>query len=213
MAALPVVVGFGVVEGLGTNRLVPAGTLSAAADRLAGVPLTVGDWEGHAEELDARQAAKAEISGSLMRRYVHRPTGAALSVLVVCGRTGPVAVHPPDVCYAGAGFHTVTPPARHPVALAPPAPAAEFWVGKFQKSDAATPERLRIYWAWSAAGDWSAPDNPRLAFAGAPVLYKLYVVRPVANLDEPLGTDPAADFLRAFVPELRKAIAPPPPAG
>jgi hypothetical protein len=204
MVALPVVVGFGIAEGLCTNRLVSNETLTEASGRLAGVPLTLGEWEGQPTEFDPRQAAQAEVSGSLSRRYVHRPTGAVVSVLLVWGRSGPISVHPPDVCYTSVGFQLTAPAARHAVE------PGEFWVGKFLKSNAATPERLRIYWAWSAAGDWTAPDNPRMTFAGAPVLYKLYVIRPVISLDEPLETDPAADFLRAFLPEIRNAITPAP---
>ena len=42
-------------------------------------------------ELDAMQISIADISGYLMRRYVHGKTGAAMDILLVCGRAGPVS--------------------------------------------------------------------------------------------------------------------------
>src|SRR5436305_1973967 len=110
ISAVPVVLAFGTAEALWTNRRAAADTSAAAAERLGGLPLSVGDWQGQALELDPRQISKAGISGYLMRQYVHRPTGNAVTVLLLCGRPGPIAVHPPDVCYGGAGFATVAPP-------------------------------------------------------------------------------------------------------
>jgi hypothetical protein len=213
-AGILLVAAFGGAEGVWTHRWQPSRAPEEAAARLARVPLTVGEWQGEDQTLDARVVAKAELSGYVMRRYVHRPTGAAVSVLLVCGRPGPVSVHTPDVCYGGAGFALAAPPAHHTVT--PPAdplrgyPAgpASFWVGRFEKSGAAVSERLRILWAWNAAGDWAAPDNPRLTFAAAPALYKLYVVRSVADLNEPLDDDPAVTFLRQFLPAVETCLFP-----
>ena len=41
---------------------------AASAARLADVPRTVGDWDGEAVEVDARQLAQAEAAGHLSRR-------------------------------------------------------------------------------------------------------------------------------------------------
>src|SRR5437870_1212645 len=103
LTALPLLVGFGVFEGLWTNRWGWSHEVERATERLAAVPRTIGEWHGHDEILDARQVKQAEMSGYVMRRYVHQRTGAALTVLLVCGRPGPTCVHSPDVCYRGAG--------------------------------------------------------------------------------------------------------------
>jgi hypothetical protein len=87
---------------------------------------------------------------------------------------------------------------------------AAFWVGNFRKVGAPVPEFLRIYWAWNDGGGWAAADNPRLAFGRAPALYKLYVVRATVDVSAPPERDPAADFLRQFLPLADAALARPP---
>ena len=86
-------------------------------------------------------------------------------------------------------------------------PAADFWSARFQKAGA-TPDPLRIYWSWSATGAWLAADNPRWTFGSYPFLFKLYVIHPLAKLDEPAVDDPAPEFLSLFLPELRKSLFP-----
>jgi hypothetical protein len=201
------VVACGLAEGLWSGRWHTSDAPQRAAERLAEVPLAVGDWQGEAKELGAEQAAKAEITGHLSRRYVNRRTGAAVNVLLVCGRAGPVALHPPEVCYQGAGYRLVGDKSRQAVpAEALPAPAA-FWVGQFQK-DGALPAPLRIYWAWNGGGPWEAADNPRVSFARAAALYKLYVIRELPRLDEPPDADPAREFLKDFLPQLQGRLFP-----
>ena len=58
-------------------------------------------------------------------------------------------------------------------------------------------------WAWSDGGDWVAEGSPRTAFAGARVLHKLYVVRPVGAKDDAAADAAEVEFLRAFLPALR----------
>jgi hypothetical protein len=201
------VVAFGVAEGLWANRWQTSEAAERAAAALAEVPLSVGDWQGEARELDARQSAHAEITGHLWRRYVNRRTGAEVTVLLVCGRAGPVALHPPEVCYGGAGYHLAGEKVRHAVAAEALGAPAEFWAGQFQK-DGAVPQPLRILWAWSADGRWVAADSPRLSFARSPALYKLYVVREMPRADEPLANDPCPEFLKAFLPQLNGRLFP-----
>src|SRR4051794_25685739 len=90
LTVLTVVVLSGIVHGLWTDRWVPGEEPERAAARLADVPLTLGDWDGRAGQLDARHVEVAELSGYLLREYVHRRTGNVVSVLLVCGRPGPV---------------------------------------------------------------------------------------------------------------------------
>jgi hypothetical protein len=90
--------------------------------------------------------------------------------------------------------------------------ATAFKLGKFKKTNSPVPEYLRIYWAWSPKGDvWTAPDGERLAFASAPALYKLYIVRQVADVNEPTDKDPGLEFLRQFLPVLEKSLVASPP--
>jgi len=203
--AIPLVVGFGVAEGLRSNRWQLSHATEEAAARLRTVPLKVGDWECQTQELDAQQIAKGKIAGYTLRQYLHRPTGATLSVMLVCGRPGPMSVHTPEACYPGAGFAQIETAERHLLKLDESADPMEFWIGHFQKTGP-VPEVLRIYWAWSADGPWRAPDHPRFTFAAVEALYKLYVVRPLAKADEPVEEDTTKDFLRIFLPEVQRCL-------
>jgi hypothetical protein len=212
VTAIVLVLAFGYVEGRWTHRWQSSRALENAVSRLAAVPLDVGDWQGAAQELDARHIARGEIDGYLMRNYTNRISGSTVSVLLVCGRGGPTCLHTPEVCYPGAGFSPEKQAERQELAAAAPARPAQFWVGKFHKPAAAVPEALRIYWAWTARGDWSAPDSPRFHFASVAALYKLYVIQPLHEL-EPNRTqqeDPAVGFLKDFLPQLQRHLFPAP---
>lgn len=204
---LALVIAFGVAEGLWANRWQISDAPEQAAARLAEVPLSVGDWKGEPRELDARQVAKAELTGYLHRRYVNEQTEEAVTVLLVCGRAGPVSLHTPDVCYQGAGYHLSESQTRRDVAPESMAEPVKFWVGQFQK-DGAVPDPLRIFWIWGANGKWETPDNPRLAFARADALYKLYVIRELPSADDPLDKDPSLEFVKVFLPQLQSRLFP-----
>jgi len=115
-------------------------------------------------------------------------------------------VHTPDVCYQGAGFTLAASPARS--SAAPGEAGAEFWAARFLWAGPAPGSHRRIFWAWNAGGGWQAPDNPRLAFARYPALYKLYVIREMSKRDEPPENDPCREFMRLLLPELQEALFP-----
>jgi hypothetical protein len=167
------------------------------------MPMTVGDWDGRAGELDDRQMKVAGLSGARTCEYVNRRTGSVVATLLVCGRPGPVSVHTPEICYVGNGYELARPRDRF---RAPSLAGVELWVYDFHKPQAGTPDRLRIFCAWSVNGSWSAPENPRLTFFRDPALYKLYVSRRLLQAEEPLDDDAAVDFLKVFVPQLEKSV-------
>jgi hypothetical protein len=199
LAALLLLIAYGVAEGLWTNRWQLSKAVEEATARLRNVPLRVGDWQGRQRTLDARQVARAEMGGYLLRDYVHRETGQEVSVLLVCGRAGPTALHSPEVCYGGAGYAPAAPPARQALA------GGEFWGARFRKSGPAA-EALQIYWSWNVDGRWQAPDSPRLHFAGQPALYKLYVIRRVVGAEGSAADGPCREFLDGLLPELQRAL-------
>ncbi len=201
--ALALVLGPAVLHGLWTQRWQASPAIEAAAARLAAVPLTLGDWQGEALTLDPEAVAQAKLTGCWMRRYTHAATGRSVTVLLMCGPAGPVSVHTPEWCFGGAGYDMVSPAIKYPVQTEPP---AEFWTARFHKPATVLPEQLRIFWAWSTAGTWEAPRQPRLAFGRAPVLYKLYVLRSLTAPQERLDDDPCVAFLHVFLPELSRTL-------
>ena len=194
----------GVVHGLWTGRWGTSADVREAAARCDDMPMSLGDWEGHATELSSAQLAIAEVVGHCSRHYVNRRTGQEVTIALVCGRPGPISVHTPDVCYAGAGYAVVGDQEHY---KAGSDAAADFITARFAKPGAA-PDPLRIYWSWSDGGPWSAPDNPRLAFARSRALYKLYVIRSLGDKDQPPDQDACAGFMNVLLPELRRCLSP-----
>ncbi len=213
---LPLVVGTAVVlvstavEGFWTDRWGLANEPRASAanlDRIraGGIALDLGDWKGEElEPLDRQSLAIGEIAGFLNRRYTNRRTGQALSVLLVCGRPGPIVQHAPTVCFGGIGFELVSPPVHQSLPEAN-GRTNDFLVGRFHKEEGQTQADLRIRWAWSSNGIWSAPARPRWTFARRSVLYKLYLVQ---SMTASAGSkdDPAEDLARVLLPALSKEV-------
>src|SRR5262249_2096079 len=85
-------------------------------------------------------------------------------------------------------------------------PSAEFKTARMVRQKAGEETKLRIFWAWSASGTWSAPDDPRLPFARQTALYKLYLIRELNRPGETLEEDPSIDLMRQLLPELQRAL-------
>ena len=201
--ALGVMIVDGVAYGLWTDRWGSAQAVEEAVARLERVPMALGDWQGDSRELGARQAEQAGYAGYWLRRYERRKDGMVINVMLACGRPGPLSVHTPSVCYAGAGYTEEEAPVKHVVGD----PPAELWRSKFSKAGATIPVYQRVYWSWHASGAWKAAQNPRLQFAGQPVLYKMYVTHAMTGGDEKLEDAACAEFMNLLIPELEKNLA------
>src|SRR4051794_5686375 len=93
-------VGLGIVHGLWTDRwgaLIASDQLAAHLDQ---VPMTVGAWEGKPIEGSQTALPLAERTSTLVCRYVNQQDGNTVSVLLNCGRPGPMVIkHLPTECY------------------------------------------------------------------------------------------------------------------
>jgi hypothetical protein len=226
IVALAAILASGVVHGLWSGRFGPPADLEAAAARLKNVPLVIGDWSGTEQTMNASQLKAAEAVGYISRHYEKVGTGAspeervALDVTVLCGPTGPMAVHPPTVCFTATGLKQTTSTERMQVVETGTARRHELFDTLFGKDTAGESLRLRTLWSWTGTGLWQAPDSPRFTFAPQPYLYKIYVTRrlePFAEGDvAPDGEsehDPREEFLEQFLPELNRALFPEPDKG
>jgi hypothetical protein len=189
-----------VAHGWRTDRWGASPDLAEAAVRLDAIPLQVGDWTAMVDELPAEQIKVARVAGLKVLRFSHRYTQDEVTVLILAGRPGPIAVHTPDVCYRGAGF--VPGPSR----AEPLSDGSTAWVADFKKGGA-QPETLRIRWAWSTGSGWIASGSPRLEFARAPVLYKMYFVRQVPPGGDPHDKLPELSLANEFLPVVQSALA------
>lgn len=206
LAALPLVILYGLWEGQWTNRWNQSDELERAAARLKNVPMTIGDWQGKDSELDLEALEVAEVAGYVVRTYINRTTGQSVQVLLICGPPGPTAVHTPDVCYRGAGFDMKGQQARHQETIDTLGAPVELWTAEFRKSHSPFPEQLRIYWAWSTSGEWEAPTYPRWHFAGDAALYKFYLIRPLLHGEGAAKDEVCTEFLKEFLPQVNQAL-------
>jgi hypothetical protein len=207
-AGLVLLVGAAVVHGLWTDRWNDGQDLERALARLDWIPLNADPWKGRIETIEEEQAdaaARVGIPRIVRRQYVNETTHQAVSVILMCGRFGPLSVHTPDVCYGAAGYVIQGRPERLEVAQ-DDGGTAVFWTARFHKPNAPATPPLRIIWGWNASSGWLAPDNPRWTFRRKPVLYKLYLAREMTTLKEPLDEDPSIPFLRSWLPELDRAL-------
>jgi hypothetical protein len=208
-AAFAILILNGLIHGLWTERWTVPNELavSAAGAKLDQVGITLGTWDGQAIQGDPKLLPEEIIGQYVLRRYLNRNHGSAVTLFLVGGPTRRMwQGHLPLECYRSAGYEVVGSPTKYALpADSSPIPA-EFWVATFSKDEMPAPTHLRVFWAWSGSGSWQAPDYPHRAFAGCPFLYKLYVVRQLVEADEPLEGDPGIDFLRVLVPELRRAL-------
>lgn len=200
---------FGVGYGIETERWHPSPELDQALARLEAVPREVGDWKSTDLPFEPEEFTRAGIKGTVFRRYQNGRSGAVVSVLLVCGRGGPISVHTPDVCYAGAGYRAIGDQEKRVVAAGPGGEAATFKALRFAKPDAVVPTQLEIYWAWSRGGEFESPDEARFSFGRAPALYKLYVVRECGPNARAAKDNACEEFLRRALPEFRRALAGP----
>lgn len=203
-AALALLVAAAVVEGIRSNRWGASEDLKAAAAKLQNVPPAFGDWTSTENPIDAEILKKAEAVGSVSRVYENKNDKSKVSVLLLCGRSGPIGAHTPDICYAGLGYK------MHGGELRKNLAESSYWSGRFEKPNGDA--GLMVTWAWSVDGNWLAAENPRLEFVGHDALYKLYVTRGLSQSERTgaptADSDPTAVFLTEFLPELKKALAP-----
>jgi exosortase len=196
----------GLVHGFRTNRWGLSSELELASFRVEGLPMTVGNWKGTPATLDRREMLAAGLDGFVLRTYKNEATGKSLTLLLVCGRPGPVSVHTPEICYPGAGYEIVQ---AHPVKIQVGAESGgDFVMADFERRETIPADRLRIYWSWNASGTWSVPESPRIVFAPHPVVYKLYLISAVTKYREQSTEDGMADFLGQLLPELRAVLFP-----
>src|SRR5579883_487292 len=99
LAAIVVLVTSGLVHARWSNHVRASKELAEATTKLEKIPMTVGDWKGSVSEMDRRGLERAGIIGLASRRYTNPRSGETVSILLVCGKPGPISVHGPEICY------------------------------------------------------------------------------------------------------------------
>src|SRR5258708_6089628 len=162
ISALALIAG-GVIQGNIVSRWRQPEEMTNSFASLNTLSTAIGAWEGRDFDVPDDQLKTAEVMGCLARRYVNRVDGKTINVLLFWGRPGPVALHPPTVCFPSTGLVLDAPPTR--AVVQSEGISAEFLNGVFSKLVAGVPVRLHTYWTWHGRSGWQAPDNPRVSFA------------------------------------------------
>lgn len=178
--------------------------VAAAAKKLENLPTTIGDWTSASVAIDIREQRLAEIDGYVRRQYRHTETGRTVELTILCGASGPMSVHPPTACFEGVGYSLVAGPSV--VGITDNSErTVSLNKATFRPRDTFTSEVVRVFWGWSVDGQWDAPANPRLAWRGNPVLYKIYTVDRAWETADDFAQSEA--FLQDALPVIRQALA------
>lgn len=207
--AVLMLVGSGYVHGIWTGRWQQGDPASEAAKRLDRFPMVIGDWEATTGEISEAEQKLAGLSGYLLRHFRHRHSGNQVTVLLMCGASGPVAVHPPTACYSGAGYQQIGVQEKHFLTITAPDDSTVrhvFETAEFSLPRQFSPTHPRIYWAWTTNGAWQVPENPRLTFGGAPVLFKLYITWETSGTLQSDQASPPETFLPLLIPALSDSV-------
>jgi hypothetical protein len=213
----------GILQGRMTNRWDRPANLKTAAARLEQFASDIGPWKLQKKvEMDPGAVEMLQCEGYLDRVYVNSETGQTASLAVIVGPPGPIAVHTPDICYSGAGYTSLGP--RQLVELVQANKTAESkqtlekgpaketaWLQKLRSNDVRR-EELHVYYGWSDGGRWDAAANPRVTFAGRPLLYKFQLAVNQTTSAGTTDSDSGKEFLEFFLPAIEPCIKPPPDA-
>jgi len=178
---------------------VRARLLAEAADRVPRAPKTFLNWVGEDLPVVNEDAIRRGGGASYVSRaFQENNSSESYSILLLCGKPGPLAAHTPEICYANAEHSADANQRRWK-----PTPETEFTWQTFASKVEGQPN-LEIAWAWCVDGDWNCPAVPRLAFGKEPFLYKLYIVRSCTRLDEPSAG--MKKFVSDLIPTLQKTV-------
>lgn len=196
----------GAAHGRFSNRWGAQPDLIAAGKQLEEMPEQAGDWTlVPIDPLPPKTLKMLQCTGSLHRKYENKKTGDILTIAVLLGPTGPIAVHTPEICYSARDFSILTPRQRwSPDTLSKPTadqPRDEFWDLRLQATDISG-TKLRVIYGWTNGPTWQAVSQPRFTYGGSRYLYKLQLAGPVPSDDG--QRDPCNDFLKHFLPELQR---------
>lgn len=223
-AAVMLVVGVTVVQGMLTERWAPASRaeLEQASQLLEDrFPDRFGEWEAEQElESDPKELERAGAVGHVSRLYRNTRSKARVSAFVVSALPHDASGHTPDRCYPGAGFQVGESEHRLMIPLAD-GRQAEVFTGTFVKSG----QTLRIFWTYgipagrSGGGlEWIAPQIARIALNRQPAVYKLYAIADETRIGRSQSTVECEQFIAQLMPALDAALfggdpTPPVPPG
>ena len=186
------------------GRFIPADAgkaqaLTLASERVIELPKEFGDWTSVDSQNSDEDAMRRGGAVQFLSRVCKlRGTNETQSVLLLCGKPGPLSVHTPEVCFAGASNAANPDQQRWK-----PTEDSEFTWQSFTSRVEGQPN-LEVAWAWTVDGKWMSPDVPRLTYGREPFLYKLYIVRQHRGRSKP--SEEMTALARELIPTLQRTV-------
>jgi hypothetical protein len=196
----------GFLHGRISDRWSYSDTLQGAVDKLFQLPLSAGDYEGTVLEVNTDRVVTKGSGAYVAALFVDRVRGETIRVTLVCGRPGPLSMHPPTSCFPAHGYKQPGAVTRAPVSVPGGSRSADFLKTEFVRDTGTGIEHVPIYWSYGLNGNWMVPENPRIFWARQPAVYKLYVFRQSVGADAPLAEDPLMSFLQSYLPTLEQVL-------
>jgi hypothetical protein len=170
------------------------------------MPQSIGPWQLQSEQKLSDDAVQMlQCVGYLNRIYKNEDTNRQINVTVMVGPGSTMAIHTPEICYESRNFSLLG--AKRSVDISEKNNRQhKLWAVDFQTNDTSI-RTLRVHYGWSNGGAWTAPDRPRLAFAGERVLYKIQVAEFVNSIDSATERT-TSEFLNEFMPMLQQHLVP-----
>ncbi len=199
----------GVLQGRMRNRWGVSPDTIRAAGKLADIPSQFGDWKLVSKgKLGETEKTMLECAGFFVGEYRNRVSGEAVNVTVLLGPPGTIAAHTPEVCFPSTGYTALG--EREGLAIRGKDEQDDQIWGLTYHVNNVHGGILRACYAWSTGQRWAASERPRFEYAGKPYLYKIQAVSRLASGADLRAHDPCMEFLRGFLPVVRRCMVEPP---
>jgi hypothetical protein len=189
--------------------------MQRAFDRLdrAKLPQQMGDWRFDRDvPFTADVLHVLQQPAHLSKVYENMRTGDIVTVAVIAGHPGPVAVHTPEICFSSRDYQMGGERSRQQI-TAGDERAHDFWKIGFNPRDPGDLP-LTVLYGWSTGTTWEAATHPRYSYGGLSHLYKIQLAVSTATDSTSSAStssadaayDPAADFLTQFLSHLQPLL-------
>ncbi|MGL6196826.1 MAG: exosortase-associated EpsI family protein [Thermoguttaceae bacterium] len=178
--------------------------MQLAGDSLSEIPRELENWEAleDDEKLDQASVEMLELSNYIVRRYVNKSTGEKVSMIMMVGPTGRIAVHTPVVCFGGRNYE-IDPAGPVPVTFNIAGTDEKNVMRKAVFRNKAIEGGSKIfYYSLGVGGPWlDIKPSSRSDYRNHRFMYKLQLE--AFTRDDNTGeNDLIARFLREFLPAI-----------
>jgi Protein of unknown function (DUF3485) len=189
----------GLAHGLLDGRWQSRPDLKQRGAKLSKLPEQLGDWTVLGElEMPEKVQEVLRCYGYNYRTYRNAKTGAQVTLAILFGPRGPIAVHTPDICFSSSGVEAEA--ARERVNFDIAGSYQSFWNIKFKSKLDGQPS-TDVYYAWSDGGPWMAAEEPR--YWPTFELFKIQLAGQVFDSKQSSG---CREFLELFLPNILELI-------